>query len=327
MITIRIQGDHGLIEAAAPCKNCWVDARNVTKEDLYQLEHDYGISGELITDIMDADEQARIEKEDEYTALIVRLPVFDDKYEVSYFTLPLGIVIFSDKIVTICQRSSDALEDLAKNRIRGFNIRNKSAFVLNMLGRAAFTFLKSLKELNRKANTIEQELQKSVQNHELIQLLSLQKSLVYYTTSIKTNELLLEKLQKTSVFRFKEDEKDLLEDVVTENRQAIEMANIYSSILTGTMDAFASVISNNLNIVMKRLTIISIALMIPTLVTSFYGMNVGIPYQHSIWAVWVILFVSLGASILGAVFLSMEKRVRKNKKINFTQNFMMVNKH
>ncbi len=327
MIIIRTQGDQGIIEASEPCKNCWIDARNVTKEDLYHLEHEYGISGEVLTDIMDADEQARIEKEDNYTALIIRIPVYDQHYEVAHFTLPVGIIIFSDKIITICQKSSDALDDLANNRIRGFNIKNKSAFILNLLGRAAFTFLKALKELNKRTNIIEQELQKSVQNHELIQLLSVQKSLVYFTTSIKTNELLLEKLQKTSIFRFKEDEKDLLEDVVTENKQAIEMANIYSSILTGTMDAFASVISNNLNIVMRRLTIISIVLMIPTLVTSFYGMNVGIPFQNSFWAVWGILVLCLAASFIGGLFLSRDRRRTKNKNIYYTPNIMMIHKH
>jgi magnesium transporter len=293
-------------------KNCWIDVRNVTREDLFRLEHDFGIAGELLTDIMDADEQARIEKEDEYTALIVRLPVYEETYEVSFFTLPLGIILFPDKIVTICQRSSDALEELLKNRIRGFSIRNKSTFVLNLLGRAAFTFLKSLKELNKRTNIIQNELRKSIKNNELIQLLSIQKSLVYFTTSITTNELLLEKLQKSPLIRFKEDEKELLEDVVTENKQAIEMANIYSSILTGTMDAFASVISNNLNIVMKRLTIVSIVLMIPTLIYSFFGMNVRLPFEEIPAAGLGIIAASLLASILGAILLNAD---RKRKKI------------
>jgi magnesium transporter len=313
MITIRIQGEHGLVKAEELCKNCWVDARNVTREDLTQLETAYGISAELLTDIMDVDEQARVEKEDDYTALIFRIPVYNPEAEVAHFTLPIGIIIFSDKIVTICQKSSDALDDLANNRIRDFSIKNKSAFVLNLLGRAAFTFLKALKDLNRNSNAIEQGLQKSVQNHELIQLLSVQKSLVYFTTSIKTNELLLEKLQKTSILRFKEDEKDLLEDVVIENRQAIEMANTYSSNLNGTMDAFGAVISNNLNIVMRRLTIISIVLMIPTLITSFYGMNVSLPFQKSPEAVLGIFSLSLLAAIMGAVFLSMDRQKKKRK--------------
>jgi magnesium transporter len=260
---------------------------------------------------MDADEQARIEKEDEYLAFIVRLPVYDASYEVSYFTLPLGIILFPDKIVTVCQRSSDALDDLTGNRVRGFSVKSKNSFVLYLLGRAAFTFLRALKELNKKTNIIERELQKSVKNNELIQLLSLQKSLVYFTTSIKTNELLLEKLQKSPLIRFREEERELLEDVVTENKQAIEMANIYSSILTGTMDAFASVISNNLNIVMKRLTIVSIVLMIPTLITSFYGMNVALPFEGSLFTVWGIIAFSLLASLFGAILLTADRKRKK----------------
>jgi magnesium transporter len=313
MIVIRTQGEYGLTETDTVTRGCWIDARDLTKADLKRLQYEFGIAGELLADIMDADEQARIEKEDDYTALIVRLPVCDESYEVAFFTLPLGIVLFSDKIVTICQRSSDALDDLLKNRIRGFNIRNKSAFVLNLLGRAAFTFLKALKELNKRTNSIEQELQRSIKNNELVQLLSLQKSLVYFTTSIKTNELLLEKLQKSPIFRFREDERELLEDVVTENKQAIEMANIYSSILTGTMDAFASVISNNLNIVMKRLTIVSIVLMIPTLIYSFYGMNVDLPFQEYVITGWSILVVSLFISIFGAILLNTDRKHGKRK--------------
>jgi magnesium transporter len=319
MIKIRIQNEKGLTETDTVSKGCWIDARNVSKDDLFRLENEFGIAGELLTDIMDADEQARIEKEDEYTAIIVRLPTFDELNEVSFYTLPLGIVLFSDKIVTICQRSSGALEDILRNRIRGFSIKNKSSFVLNLLGRGAFIFLQNLKELNKRTNIIKNELQKSIKNNELIQLLSIQKSLVFFTTSIKSNELLLEKLQKSPLIRFKEDERELLDDVVIENRQAIEMANIYSSILTGTMDAFASVISNNLNIVMKRLTIVSIVLMIPTLIYSFYGMNVDLPLEHIPGIGWGIILFSLFAALLGAVLLNADRRgkirtIKKNSR-------------
>jgi magnesium transporter len=286
-------------------RGCWIDTRNAIKEDLDRLEQEFGIAEELLADIMDADEQSRIEKEDEYTAIIVRIPVFDETDEVSFFTVPLGIILFSDKIVTVCQKSSDALEDIVRNRVKSLSIKNKSAFVLNLLGRAALTYLKYLKELNKRTNSIKQELQRSIRNNELIQLLSIQKSLVFFTTSITTNELVLEKLQKSPFFYFKEDEQELLEDVLTDNKQAIEMANIYSSILTGTMDAFASVISNNQNIVMKRLTIVSIVLMLPTLIYSFFGMNVAFPFSQTTQiAIWFILVSSIAASILGAIFLN-----------------------
>jgi magnesium transporter len=262
---------------------------------------------------MDVNEQSRIEFEDNYTAIIVRLPVYDDANEFAYFTVPLGIIFFPDKIITVCQRSSEALDDIANNRVRNLVIRNTSTFVLHMLSRAASTFLKSLKELNKNANTIERLLQKSVRNNELIQLLSIQKSLVFFTTSIKSNELLLDKLKKSPFIRGKDEEQELLEDVETENIQALEMAQIYSSILTGTMDAFASVISNNMNIVMKRLAITNIVLMIPTLIYSFYGMNVELPAQHWPFAVFVIIAVSLAAAMVGVILLSIEG---PRKKVN-----------
>ncbi len=312
MIIIRTQEERNLVQSDEVVKDCWVDARNVSREDLTRLEKDFGISSELIADIMDIDEQARIEKEEEYTAIIVRLPVFDNTFEVSVFTVPVGIILFKDKIVTICQRSSDVLDDLTGHRIRDFSIRNKSTFVLNLMGRAALSYLRTLKELNKKTAIIERVLQKSVKNNELVQLLSIQKSLVYFTTSLKTNELLLEKLQKSPFIHFNEDEQELLEDVLTDNKQAIEMANIYSSILTGTMDAFASVISNNINIVMRRLTIVSIVLMIPTLISSFFGMNVDLPFQEHPLAIAGIFGVSLLASIIGALLLG-DKRKKKSK--------------
>ncbi|GHV84050.1 magnesium transporter CorA [Spirochaetia bacterium] len=316
MITIRTQSGNGIVETLEPSTGCWIDAQDVTTEDLHRLEHEFGIQPELLADIMDADEQARIEHEDDYIAIIVRLPVWDNSSEISYFTVPLGIILFKEKIITVCQRSSDAVLDIAHNKVRGLVMRNQSAFVLNILSRAAFTFLRSLKEVNKMANNIELALQKSVRNNELIKLLSLQKSLVYFTTSLKSNELILEKMHKIPFLRFREEEQDLLEDVITENIQAMEMANIYSSILTGTMDAFASVISNNLNIVMKRLAIVNIVLMIPTLLYSFYGMNVDLPLQSNPLSALFIIIFSLVASFIGVALLNMDtsRKQRSHRK-------------
>ncbi|GMO48580.1 MAG: magnesium transporter CorA family protein [Termitinemataceae bacterium] len=316
MIKFRVQSGLGIVKGEDPVKGCWIDAYDVTTDDLARLETEFKIQSDLLTDIMDTNEQARIEKEDDYLAIIVRLPVRDKSTEIPFFTVPLGIILFDDKIVTVCQKTSDAVRDIAHNRVRGLVMRNHAAFVLHILSRAAFTFLRALKELNKEANDIEHTLQKSVQNNELIQLLSLQKSLVYFTTSIKSNEHILEKMQKSPYMRLKEEEKDLLEDVITENAQAMEMANIYSSILTGTMDAFASVISNNLNIVMKRLAIVNIVLMIPTLIYSFYGMNVDLPFLHGkITTIGIVVF-SLLASTFGVIFLNIDKtkKIKRVKK-------------
>ena len=324
MIIIRSHRETGLVQTLEVEKDCWIDARNVGTEDLARLAKDFGIESELLADIMDIDEQARIEKEDEYTAIIVRLPVFDERYEVSYFTVPIGILLYNDKMITICQRSSDVLDELTGKRIRDLSVKNKSAFVLNLMGRAALSYLRALKELNKKTAIIERELQKSVRNNELVQLLSIQKSIVYFTTSLKTNELLLEKLQKSPFIHFKEDEQELLEDVLTDNKQAIEMANIYSSILTGTMDAFASVISNNLNMVMKRLTIVSIVLMIPSMVSGLFGMNVALPFQNSPFAFAGILGGSIIASATGAIVLGERKKKKLlSKALPMTHNLVV----
>jgi magnesium transporter len=324
MVIIRSQVDKGLVQSQSLEKDCWVDIRDASKQDLLRLEREFGVAPELLTDIMDIDEQARIEKEESYTAVIMRLPVYDETYEVSFFTVPVGILLFNDKIITVCQKSSDVLDEIAGSRVRDLNLKNKSSFVLNIMGRAALVYLKALKELNKKTAIIERELQKSVRNTELVQLLSIQKSLVFFTTSIKTNELLLEKLQKSPLIHFKEDEQELLEDVLTDNKQAIAMANIYSSILTGTMDAFASVISNNLNIVMKRLTIVSIALMIPSMVSGLYGMNVSLPFQNSPFAFAGIVGLSIVGSITGAVVLGERKRKKLiTKALPYTHNLMI----
>jgi magnesium transporter len=302
MFTIWKQEGKNLVRADKPEKDCWIDVRDADNNDLSRLENEFGIPSDLLTDFMDVDEQSRVEYEDDYTALILRLPVHDSSYEVSYFTLPLGVVIFADKMITVCQRNSDALDFAGK--VKNLNLSNRTTLLLHILGRAAFSFLKDLKELNRISNIVEKELQKAVENNELVQLLSIQKSLVFFTTSIKSNELLLEKLRKGPLVRHKEAEHDILDDVRTENAQALEMANIYSGILTGTMDAFASVISNNMNIVMKRLTIINIVLMIPTLIYSFYGMNVAIPLGHVRIAWVVILTFSVLIALAGVIVLS-----------------------
>ena len=284
----------------------WVDARELTRDDITQLEEDYGISSELLADIMDLDEQARIEKEDEYVALIIRLPAFaDDSHGINQYCVPLGIVMFSDTIVTICQSDSVILEDFARNRFRQYPVQTMEGFVISLMGRAAMVYIRLLKYLNRQKNLVEEELHRSVKNDELIQLLSIQKSLVYFTTSMTTNEVLLEKLVKSPLFRVKsEEEREFLDDVIIDNKQAIEMANIYSSILTGTMDAFASVISNNLSIIMRRLTVISIALMFPTFVVSFYGMNVKLPFAEWPFAVFAILAVCVFSAFIGTWVLS-----------------------
>lgn len=312
MITIWKQENKKLVTGESADSPIWVDARNVTREDIRVLESEYHIDTEIIMDILDQDELSRIEKEDDYILIIARLPIFLASNEVSYFTIPLGILIYPHMVLTICWADCEVLHDITNNRVRSLSLTDLPAFVIRVLARADLIFLRYLKEINRRTNAIELELQKSVRNLELIQLLNLEKSLVYFTTSLKSNQLLFEKLMKTRLINLDEEDRDWLEDVAIDNKQAIEMADIYSNILSGMMDAFASVISNNLSIVMKRLTIISLVLMIPTLITSFFGMNIRLPMSG--WSGYVPVAVIVGVSFASSMIALVLLLDKKNKK-------------
>ncbi len=295
-------------------KYTWIDCREIDKEDISILSDEYLISSELLADIMDADEQSRIEKEDDYIVIICRLPSAeeDDDKPLERTTIPLGIVLFPDKVITICRGDSVVIDDFARRRFRQCPVDTKEGFVVSILGRAALVYIRFLKYINRQKDLVEEQLHQSIMNYELIQLLQIQKSLVYLTTGLTDNEVLLEKLQKTPYFTLSsEEELEFLEDSITDNKQAIAMANIYSDILTGTMDAFASVIGNNMNAIMKRLTIISLSLMFPTFITGFFGMNVSIPGMDGKWAWLVLLALCALAAVIGMIIIS----DRKNRSV------------
>ena len=295
-------------------QNTWVDARSVTREDIRILEEEYHVEQEHILDILDPDELSRIEKEGGYILTIARVPGFIPSDDISYFTAPVGIIVYPNTIITICWTDCEVLKDIAANRLKGLSLTDFPAFIIKLLSRADTMFLRYLKEINRRSSTIQNELQQSVKNNELIQLLNLEKSLEFFTTSLKSNQLLLEKLNKTRLLTFDADDRDWLEDVEIDNRQAIEMTDTYSNILSGMMDAFASVISNNLNIVMKKLTIISLIMMIPTLITSFFGMNVQLPFSDSGWSGTIFITLScLVTALIAAKLLLKEKQVRPKK--------------
>ncbi|MDR2898559.1 MAG: magnesium transporter CorA family protein [Spirochaetaceae bacterium] len=317
MITIWTQQEGRLVKQEnadrADQRNIWVDARDVTREDIRILEEEYGVSQEHILDILDQDELSRIEKEDEYTLIIARLPVYIASDDVSYFTIPLGIVLYPGMLITICWTDCEVLKDIALNRIKGLSLKDFPAFIIRLLSRADTIFLRYLKEINRRSTVIQKELQLSIKNKELIKLQNLEKSLVFFTTSLKSNQLLLEKLAKTRILRLDEEDRDWLEDAEIDNRQAIEMADTYSNIISGMSDAFASVISNNLNSVMKRLTVISLILMIPTFITSFFGMNIPLPFSDSGWLGVGVLILACGCSSIIAAILLREKH-QKSKR-------------
>ncbi|HNX38563.1 MAG TPA: magnesium transporter CorA family protein [Candidatus Cloacimonadota bacterium] len=279
----------------------WIHLQNPSVEEVTDLVQKYELPADFIEDLEDTDENARMEYEDGAMCLIIRVPLFykHKTATVPFATSPLGIIAIPDKLITISFYENEVLTLYLDCKHRPFEITQQS-FILHINLRNATYYLKFLKEINRRTSRIENELHQSMRNKELIRLLRLEKSLVYFNTSLKTNEIILERMQRSRWLQIDPEAEDLIDDVIIENKQAIEMANIYSSILSGMMDAFASIISNNLNVVMKFLTSITIMLTLPTLIASIYGMNVELPFQHREHAFIIVMGI---AAILTCVLV------------------------
>ena len=289
-------------------KDSWVNISNPTNEELEKLSQKLNVPLDFLTDPLDVDERARIEVEKKCILIVLRIPRFDEKdADIPFTTLPLGIIFIEDLVITVCSNHVDVILDFINGKVRNFSTENRNRFILQIFVRTALLYLKHLKEINKRTTLVEKELHKAMKNEELIKLLNIEKSLVFFTTSLKSNELVMERLQKSEFVKLDPNDKDLLEDVSIENKQAIEMANVYSNILSGMMDAFASVISNNLNVVMKLLTTITIILMLPTLVASIYGMNVKLPFQDTPHAFVITIGISFVLSAI-SIFIFIRRK-------------------
>ncbi len=292
-----------------PSKRTWIDARVVTRDDVEILQSEFKIDPEHILDILDPDEQSRLEDGDDYLLTILRLPIYDPSSDPQYSTCPLGIILKNNYIITICWTDCEVLRDFTTGRMKGITLQDFPAFIMRILSRSDLSYLRYLKEINRRSTAIQNEMQLSIDNNEILQLLSLEKSLVYFTTSLKANQLLLEKYRKTKLIKLDLDDIDWLDDVEVDNRQAIEMADTYRSVLIGVMDAFDSVINNNLNMYMKRLSILNILMMVPTFITSYFGMNVDLPFvKYGRWAGWIISGICLCSIVVTQFILVVYER-------------------
>ena len=296
MLTIYKTTEQGLQQVEQPTKGCWINAVGPSPEEINQLV-EWGFDPDLITYSLDLDEMAHLEKDEDdgYTFVLVRIPYYQgDLSDIPFSTAPLGIIILKGELVaTICRFDSDIVRVLGNSKYRGLRTGKRYRFVLYALLETATRFLSNLREINKTVEILEDKLQKSTRNHELLELLKYQKSLTYFISSLRSNELMLERLHRAKMFNQYEDDQELLEDVMTENQQALQMTRIASDILSSMMDAFASIISNNVNTVMKVLTALTIILSLPTMITSFYGMNVGLPLGGHPLAYLFILIVSL----------------------------------
>ena len=297
----------GLVRVDEFKKNCIVQVTAPTTEENEFLKDRFEIPEDILNDILDVDERSRLEVYDDKLLMILRIPVHNPENGVPYSTVPLGLILNDDYTLVICQRKNELLTNIFNNRNKIFGSVTKMDFILSLCLLNSKLFHNYLKKINIQTNLIEEDLEKSTRNKELHRLLKMEKCLVYFTTSLRSNELLLAKLKNSRYVNRESYSEDLLEDVMIENRQAIDMANIYSDILSGMMDAFASVISNNLNIVMKQLTIVTIILMIPTLIASFFGMNIDNPFEHSPFAFIAVSLASLSLSVVGVFVIRVKK--------------------
>ncbi|RHJ90632.1 magnesium transporter CorA family protein [Parabacteroides bouchesdurhonensis] len=283
----------GFVEKDHWLPNCWINVECPTNDDIQYLINEFHVPESFLSDIADTDERARIEYEGNWLLTILRIPVQSQEQGIPFTTIPIGIITNNEVIVTICYFKTELIPDFIQyTRRKEVVVRHKYDLILRLIHSSAVWYLKYLKQINNAVNQAEKALEKSIRNEDLLTLMKLEKSMVFFNTSIRGNEVMLSKLQSI----FQEPmymDKELLEDVETELKQAHLTVNIYSDILTGTMDAFASIISNNVNTIMKRMTSLSIVLMVPTLIASFYGMNVPIHMEDTQYGFAIIVICSI----------------------------------
>ena len=295
---------------------CWLNLQPpFDPNELKDLSKTLDVPLDFLTDSLDIDERSRYEREEEGNLILLNTPILNQDRkdnEAFYITVPLGIILTPDYFVTISGIDNPVLSLFKENRIKKFSTSNHSRFVLQLFEQAVLRFLDCLKKLNLKRNLIEQELYNSSRSEELKQLLRIEKSLVYFVNSLSSNELLKMKMKRTDFLKIRGDEylEDLFEDVLIDNGQALEMANVHTNILNSTMEAYASIISNNLNFVIQRLTLITLILMIPTLIASYYGMNFSnLPLSDAPAGFYYVIAISIIISLLLAWVFRMRKLI------------------
>ena len=291
----------GYVEKNQWLPNSWVNVECPTPDDLQFLMDRFNVPESFFSDIADTDERPRIEYEGKWLLTILRIPLQNQDHDIPFNTVPIGIITNNEIIVSLCYHKTDLIPDFIRyTQRKELQIKNKYELILRLIHSSAVWFLKYLKQINYAVTEAEKALEKSIRNEDLLALMKLEKSMVFFNTSIRGNEVMIGKLK--TIFQDTDFlDEELVEDVIIELKQAFNTVNIYSDILTGTMDAFASIISNNVNAIMKRMTSLSITLMIPTLIASFYGMNVDIHLEEMPHAFMLIILISVLLSALSFV--------------------------
>lgn len=286
-------------------KGVWINLVNPSESEIKRVCTEINIEEDFIRYPLDYEEQARIDVEDNMTLFVIDVPIIEDiQDDTSYTTMPLGVIIVGDDyFITVSLKRNKVIDAFEKNRIKGLYTYKKTRFLLQILYMNSACYLDNLKKINKEQEATVYLLQQSMKNRDLIQLLNLQNSLIYITTSLKSNEIVMEKTLRGKVLKMYEEDEDILEDAIIENRQAIEMSKTYSDILTSTMDAYSSIISNNLNGVMKFLTSLTILISVPTLIASIWGMNVNVPFGNSPYGFAIMMGISVAVALIAFVWL------------------------
>lgn len=307
MIQYFVNVDHRTIEVDKPENGAWVNVLPPLKqEEFSELSNNLEIPIDFLTDSLDIDERSRFEEEDNVRLIVIKTPTENNSFndsDANYITIPICIILTHNQIVTVNSFENPAINKFL-NTFKNRHPDKKNMMVLKIFEKIVQNFMEHLKAINQQQNLLEQKLYAASQNEHLLQLMRIQKSLVYFVTALRSNEMLLMKLERTNFLGLNEDEKEFLNDLIVDNSQALEMANIYTNILSSTLDAFASIIANNQNQVLKRLAVITIVLSFPVLIASIFGMNVKSGFEESRYAFYIVVFLSLIiAGVIGWLFL------------------------
>jgi len=295
---------NGYREVPEYCTKAWVRVTCPTQEETQFLIEKFHVPQSFFNDIEDMEERPRVEYEDGWRMIIMRLPHKSEETENSLFTtVPLGVLTNGDTLISVSHKRLEMMDDfIVYSRRKAFEEKSNTDLILHLLVSAAVWYMKYLKVINLEIKDAENQLQRSVRNEELLELMRLERTLVYFITSLRGNEILIQKLKILFKQKRMKYDNDLLEDVEIEMQQARTMANVYSDVLAGMMDAFAAVISNNVNAIMKRLTSLSIVLMFPTLIASYFGMNVESDSHIWTFEFFIVIAASVFVSIVGVYF-------------------------
>jgi magnesium transporter len=297
-----------------PETGSWINVLPPFKqEEFNDLSETLEIPIDFLSDSLDIDERSRYEIEDNVKLIVIKTPTENNSFNESdayYITIPICIILTHNQIVTVNSFENGAIKKFL-NTFQNRHPDKRSMMVLKIFEKVVTNFMEYLKEINHRRNLLEQKLYDANRNEELLELVKIQKSLVYFVTALRSNELLMAKIERTNILQLNDDEKEFLHDLIVDNSQALEMANIYTNILSSTLDAFASIIANNQNEVLKRLTTITLILTVPVLIASIYGMNTPIPYKNSPYTFWLPVIISF--IILIVVGWNYFKRIRKSK--------------